>query len=660
MNEEQKKKIDASDIVSFDVFDTLLARRTVHPRDVFTVARELFNEQSPYTMSEDFHRLRFDAERDLRRRQSTRIEVTLDEIYEAFGASYGYSKDFCETLKKYEIEAELMMLMRDPSTREIYDYAVAQHKKIIIISDMYLPKELIARLLRKNGIDTWHDLLVSADDQVAKFAGTSYAEIIRRYPGERVVHVGDNIHSDVGWSQRFGFDAIHIHSNIEALSFELRKADRAVYGGDRFRWTQHKETVTVSDVQFNILSGLTAQYCMLPDITVAKAVGYSFFGPLLLSFVQWLDGRARSYGADHVFFLARDGAIMRDAYNAYYGAKALHNTYMLGSRRLINYPSMHKDLFSVNGVNQIAGGNEAVDIRQTLRYYHIDPESEAVKRAIEQVGLTDVETAELGEKRERFIALLLLLEPQMLAQSKLEAKEVLRYLKHIGFMRAKRPLLCDVGWSGSMQVALGLLTDRQVQAAYFGICTNERSLRLGAASMGYFDARSGDPQDAAYEKMFLYSGLLIAETLFTHPDQGTIIGLKRSKSGEYEGVEGDFENDAHDRSVVRTMHEAALQFIQDFAAMPLPRSLKLIRREVALRPLEWIVYRPNDEVAELFGKIKFADIASSVPERIGYPKHDPAYYKSHEHQVELAEEYKRSNWQQGFAKNCVRLGIRLP
>lgn len=658
MREEYKRKIDAADIVSFDIFDTLLTRKTVDPRDVFTVARELFNEKSPYSMSDDFYRLRIKAEKTVRIKKSMHTEVSFDEIYEEFGVAYGYSKDFCDTLQKYELEAEHIMLMRDPSTVEIYDYAKAQRKSIIIVSDMYLPKVRVAQLLRENGVDDWDELIVSSDEQVAKFSGSAYARIVGRYPGKRVLHVGDNIHSDKGWAEKFGFDTIHIHTNMEALSFELRKVDRAIFGGDRYRWTRKKKVVSVSDVQFNILSGLAAQYCMRPGVTVPQAVGYSLFGPLLLGFVQWLDEEVRASNTDHVFFLARDGSIMRDAYNAYFTGDAVRNTYMLASRRLLNFPSMYKEDFSVNGIHQIAGGKEAISVAQILRYYHIDPEDSRVKQAVEQVGLSGVETVALGENGDRLRALLLLLEPQILDQAKAEAKEVLGYLGQIGFTTAKRPLICDVGWSGSMQRALTLLTERHIRGTYFGISKNEKSIQLGKTASGYVDMRSG-PQAAKFEKMFMLRGLLITESLFTNPDQGTLVGLHRKKDGTYEGVEGEFENDAKERAQVRELHQAALQFISDFAAIPLPLSLRVIRREVALRPLEWTVYHPNDEVAEIFGRIRYTYVVASVPDYVGHPTHDANYYKRKEHRAELRDEYKRSEWKQGFAKNCARLGIPL-
>ena len=656
MKEGHKNKVDQCDVVSFDVFDTLLARKTVHPRDVFIVARELFNERSKYLCMDDLYENRFKAEEYARASQPKKIDITIDDIYIAYGELYGYDEKYCDELKKYELQAEQMMLTRDKSTFEIYEYAKSQKKKIIIISDMYLLKSQISALLKSNGVDVWDDMIVSSEDEVAKFSGSAFAEIVRRYPEAKVVHVGDNIVSDISWSQKFGFEAIHIHANVEELSFEIHPSHRAIYGGDRFRWSLLKEKVTPEDVQFNILSGLTAQYCIDPLVSPERAVGYGFFGPLLLSYVQWLDRESRGSGVDHIYFLARDGAIMKDAYNAYFGSDALPNTYMLGSRRLLNFPSFHKDNFSTNGIDGIVGTKE-LSIENTLRYYHIDPTEEYVKSVLNRVGLEGVESVTFGETADRFKAALLILEPEFRAQSEKESRDVLEYFDQLGLLSNRKPVLCDVGWNGSMQIAIELLTNKALKGLYFGLYNTKKSNTLGSRIDGYFDARSADDFDLHYEKVFQEGGILIIESLFTNPNQSSLIGLKRNKDGSFEGIEGDYDNDEDERNKVREIHAAALQFIADFKSLDLPKSLKIIRREVALRPIDWMVANPSDVIASMFGKVKFSDVASSVPAYIGHPKHDKKYYE--QNKGLLKDEYEKAFWKSGFAKNCEILGIPL-
>lgn len=656
MRDEYRHKIDQCDIVSFDVFDTLLARKTVHPRDVFVIARELFNERSSYICMDDLYSNRFRAEEYARASQPKKIDITINDIYKAYGELYRYDEKYCNELKKYELIAEEMMLTRDKSTFEIYEYAKSQQKKIIIVSDMYLLKSQISSLLKNNGVDVWDDMIVSSEDEVAKFSGSAFAEIVRRYPDSRVVHVGDNVFSDISWSQKFGFESIHIHANMEELSFEIHPSHRAIYGGDRFRWSLFRDSVSPEDVQFNILSGLTAQYCIDSSVSPEQAVGYGFFGPLLLSYVQWLDRESRASDTDHVYFLARDGAIMKDAYNAYYGSGALPNTYMLGSRRLLNFPSFHKDNFSTNGIDGIVGTKE-LSIENTLRYYCIDPSDSYVKSVLKRVGLEGVESVTFGEMADKFKAALLILEPEFRGQSEKESVEVLEYLTQIGLFDNKHPILCDVGWNGSMQIAIELLSEKSLTGLYFGLYNTKKSNSLGDRAEGYFDARSGDDFDISYEKIFQDGGILIIESLFTNPNQSSLIGLKRKKDGTFEGVEGDYDNDEDERAKVRNIHAAALQFIADFKSLGLPKSLETIRREVALRPMEWMVDRPSDVIASMFGRVKFSDVASSVPIYIGCPKFDKKYYEKDKNA--LKEEYDRAFWKPGFVKNCEILGIPL-
>lgn len=649
MDEIHKRKIDSAEIVSFDIFDTLLTRNTVHPRDVFVLARELFNEESNGLVMEDFCLARVEAELHARKKHSIKTDVTLDDIYNSLGELYNYNHKMLIELKKYELLAEKKILRHDASVFHLYEYAKRIGKRIIIVSDMYLPKSSIEDMLRENGVDAWEKLIVSSEDHVAKFTGSVYAEIVKEYGADKIVHIGDNIHSDISWAEAFGMETIHIYRNVEELSFEKKDMYRAVYGGDRYRYTLDNDKTSVADAQFNIISGLVANYCVDNSSSINQAVGYGVFGPLLLGYVQWLHEESIKIGADHLYFLARDGAIMKDAYERCYGLNGIKSTYMIGSRRVLNFPNMINDNFSINGIDGIVG-IKGIEVRRTLEYYGIDSDDLYVKEVLDRVGLTGVQSVELGESADKFKAALLLLQSDILKNARNEQKKILSYFSAIKIDKVLNPLVIDVGWNGSMQKAISSLMNKDIKGLYFAIHNSTKARSIGDDMKGFFDARLEDSDEKNYEELFLKGGVLIAESLFTNPKQASLIGLAGNSKVGFTGIEGEFDTSEQERNKVEEMHEAALKFIDDYNSLRLPRSMAIIQRANAIRAFEWMVERPCDVVARMFGRVDYSDVASSIPELIGAPLYDAAYYRSHPGAVQ--EEYNRSFWKAGFLKNC--------
>ena len=71
-------------------------------------------------------------------------------------------------------------------------------------------------------------------------------------------------------------------------------------------------------------------------------LGYVTMGPLLLGFAAWLKQDAEARGIKELFFLARDGKVMKQAYDLYctYTGGGATSHYMYASRRSINVPSI--------------------------------------------------------------------------------------------------------------------------------------------------------------------------------------------------------------------------------------------------------------------------------------------------------------------------------
>ena len=138
INEELKQLIDNSDIVSFDIFDTILLRPFSNPFDLFSYIGETINDNN-------FAKLRMESERTARRENSEE-EITLSDIYSYLPEKY-------QKLMEFEKQLELKFVLINPHISDILSYAKELGKKIIFISDMYLDKNTISKMLQKFNLE---------------------------------------------------------------------------------------------------------------------------------------------------------------------------------------------------------------------------------------------------------------------------------------------------------------------------------------------------------------------------------------------------------------------------------------------------------------------------------------------------------------------------
>lgn len=194
LTDELKALIDDADVVSFDVFDTLLLRRHYAPTDVFAHGKR---------GGRFFRFVRVAAEILARRLHRNQHDITLKQIYALLRRS-----------PDPELLAERQTLFCNPAARDIYDYAVATGKRVIAISDMYLPQDFLREAVQHAGYTHLHKLYVSCEAGVTKFRGELYHHVANdlSVTPNRILHIGDNEHSDVIRARERGVIAWHLPS----------------------------------------------------------------------------------------------------------------------------------------------------------------------------------------------------------------------------------------------------------------------------------------------------------------------------------------------------------------------------------------------------------------------------------------------------------------
>jgi HAD superfamily hydrolase (TIGR01549 family) len=196
--DQMVKELEKYDVISLDIFDTLIYRPFSNPTDLFY----LIGIELEYM---DFTRVRMEAEEAARWKKHKKVgsfEVRLDEIWDELALRTGLDGRIgTET----EIRFEKELCYANPDMLNVYKRLKALGKKIIYTSDMYLPAEALLDILKKSGYER-EQLFLSCYENSNKYSGELFAKV-KKTLGENLkyVHVGDNERSDVEKAKKAGF-----------------------------------------------------------------------------------------------------------------------------------------------------------------------------------------------------------------------------------------------------------------------------------------------------------------------------------------------------------------------------------------------------------------------------------------------------------------------
>ena len=142
------------DTISFDIFDTLIERSVSKPTDIFEIVGEkvLGKEHR-----REFLENRIRAEKKAREKS---CEITLDQIYQGVGW-YIISLIIVELLQKTEVQIELENCHKKENNISFLWAVHTKGKRVLLISDMYLPETVIVSMLQRCGINDYEKLYVS-------------------------------------------------------------------------------------------------------------------------------------------------------------------------------------------------------------------------------------------------------------------------------------------------------------------------------------------------------------------------------------------------------------------------------------------------------------------------------------------------------------------
>ncbi len=300
------EQLDQFEVISFDIFDTLLLRTVAAPEDVFIEVgkrmQRLFPDRYPFP-PEAFAGMRREADArarkaawELRRAE----EITLDDIYHEFHMD----SDYASCAKACELNVEQESIYLNPNTANFLRYCYDQGKKLALVSDSYLSKQQLGGLLSAAGFDLSlvHVFIVSSEYGVLKSSGKLFRVLLdafRAVPPDRFLHIGDNRRADMDGASSTGIQTAY-YGVIPIGVLHPIAMERDYF---------HCNLGEVTSLRKLAMHSIPLTY-RLDEDRILFEVGSFVFGTVYAFFAEWILKQAKQEGIRTIITFMREGELL--------------------------------------------------------------------------------------------------------------------------------------------------------------------------------------------------------------------------------------------------------------------------------------------------------------------------------------------------------------
>ena len=417
-----EQKIAEADAVSFDFFDTLFVRSLLNPEDVFDILGKRFGIS-------DFRNLRRAAQTEAFRRmhQLGLKEITLAGIYACFDPLAVPPEEIM--LAEYELE--LSLVHPNAELIELFLKTVASGKTVVLTSDMYLPVEFFNEAFLRYNLPLVPMFVSSSSNATKRDQGELFdivaAEL--KLVHRRILHIGDNLHSDVKQANAKGLTAFH------------------------YQEYRCPPPLKHSAPEASLARGLLRKHVNETEPNSYRELGFLYGGPAAVGFLDWITVQARRDNIDRVLFLARDGYVLeRIAKSRTDNQLPLFN-YFLGSRVAFTLAAMTDANFS-EFLPFLVSGSEGLSPYELLERIGVPPPADKV---MENLGLSAsaiITHSQLESVQEFLYAY----RWEILKVCRANRRALFAYLNALGIRPGNRVALIDVGWRAGHKMLLSWLS----------------------------------------------------------------------------------------------------------------------------------------------------------------------------------------------------------
>jgi len=553
-----QREIAKSAIVSFDIFDTLIERVLNEPSDLFIAFSRQASELTG-GLIRDFPKARDEA-RQLALDMKHGEEVLLSARYQAMQRAYGLTDAQRDALYDLEIATEKAVCRPRFAGKAAFDMAKKAGKHIILISDMYLGRDVVEMLLAESGYQGWDRLYLSSEEGLLKHAGRLFDHVLKTEarPAASILHIGDNAVADIEKAQSRGMRTWFLPAGASIVK-KISNVPQA--------FNSVKDAITRSVIQGVMIRHMTSR--ALPDIPGHSAgdgrqLGYVTMGPAMWGFAHWILEQAKSKGLTDIYFLARDGDIIKRCFDALAVSHDIRSHYVLTSRRSVSVANLRnrQDIvqllernFTPCAISVLLRNRFGIDAAQIPAQAFTDhglagPHARADKRTIEaslRSFFADTRVSNI-----------------ILENSATERKLLSRYYEESGMTDpARRIGLVDIGHMGSLQADItALMNLGSVHGMYFATQIEvDQTIPAGHTAAGYaVDRFSSKDMAHPYRRH-----ILMFEATFQN-DVGSFVRFEE-RDGERVPVLLPTESETARVALIRLIHDGILAFVKDMEAI---------------------------------------------------------------------------------------------
>lgn len=593
-------------IVSFDIFDTLIIRPFWNPIDLFTFLNDYFRKLTNTETGIDFSKLRVRAEERVRYfilRDKIKQDMTLDDIYNEIANEGKIDKEIIAKMKEKEKELEISFCSARKTGKELYELARYLGKRVICITDMYLPKQTIESMLCKNGYDI-KEIYISGEIGLTKHSGDLYSKILEELNinASEMVHIGDNYYADYENSTKKGINGQFLAKAIDVFCDEnitnnlgkLFKQNLPVWEDNTIGLNFLGIRCMLAIVANKYFDNPYRTFNNLTDFNSdSKLVGYYALGMNLFGMADWLL-KETSQKYDKVVFCARDGywtmqayKILKDAYK-----DVAEDKYLYISRKAL-IPATLQNRFDFYKLAEL------IDI------YKYTPKTilKYIKTVLKDTGTLEEECSKVGidankkfETQSEYNLFIKLIIDKFYDKEKHE--KILKALKQY-FTEIFKGNSCifDIGYSAKPEMYLSKLINKPIDTYFINVNGGDAfdHARLGGFKLtNYLDYRP--------------SIIGVVRELFMSTPAPSCISYNVDEDYNVSPAFEDRKVSYKERFVIDAMQKSAIEFIKDMVKnFKNEMNLLYYQKYYVSLPHEMYIHSANKLDRELLRGIELED-----------------------------------------------------
>lgn len=554
------------DLVSFDIFDTILLRKVEKPVDAFKLLNLRFDDFR-------FDKNRVEAEeraRWIRFASFGDHEVNLEEIYFELG-----QPDLLEA----EIDLEKKLLTSNVDIVSLIKRIANSGIKIAYTSDTYFTREELMDffdMLKIPNPDYW---FISSERRKSKATLDLYLELLEltKLNPEKILHIGDNFISDYTNPKSLNIASLHYPAirdrEKKTTYFDDKKDPYASVFSALIDIRIHSQSMTQID----------------QDQRFWHEFGYAVGGPLLIGYLSWLQKSIEIDKIDKLLFISRDGYLPYTVFEKFF--HSIPSEYVLGSRLSLSWVnSLGSFMPFVEGVLRQRG----VSIQVALQNFQLN-DIPVLFSCFTPVELSLM----IGEPSADQILKTRLIENERIIREHAAKnyKVYLEYLKtttknvrNVGFV--------DIGWHGTQQAMLSAIVSKPLFGYVLGIWPWSRYLQDSQAYLFHGNSDLGN-------RRVVSECVELFELIFSAPHP-TFMNMSKRDGLQIPiyAEQSDFE--LRRLNIWNHLSEGVLRFVEDFMEIYnfIDNSNFSISCHTAIMPIKRVLFQPTRDELDFIGQVE--------------------------------------------------------